>query len=64
MHAKICPDCLERNVVAQLGGPTCPHGKAKGEWWPADWAAMPEQDRLSWLRGTALAQPVSGKRQA
>ena len=58
LDPKICPDCLERNVVAQYGGPTCPHGQAKGGFWPTEWQAMPEPDRLAWLRAAALAQPA------
>ena len=46
-----CPLCLAQNVVATTGGPTCKHQAKHGlAWWPENWQAMSEYERVEWLK--------------
>ena len=46
-----CPLCLAENVAAVIGGPTCKHQPKRGlAWWPENWQAMSEYERVEWLK--------------
>lgn len=48
-------------VVATIGGPTCTHGLRSGAaWYPDDWSAMDQIDRLAWLERQRLVACGNG----
>jgi hypothetical protein len=50
----LCPDCLAKNIVATVDGPTCSH-RPPGPWWPDWWGTVSEERRCAWLRARTLA---------